>query len=190
MNYLGHLYFSAGQPALMVGNILGDFVKGSHYKKMPVELQKGIILHRKIDHYTDQHPSILRLKSAIQREIPKVNGIAIDLIFDHLLAREWKNYSHQNLNDFLLPFYETAAIYQSKLPENMAYFLNNLRTKKYIEHYAETLFLERASHYLANKISFPSNLGNTLGVFEEKKSLFELSFKEFMLEANTVFQHQ
>nr|WP_305050385.1 hypothetical protein [Elizabethkingia bruuniana] len=55
MNLLAHSYlsFSDGQ---IVGNMIADYVRNADREKLPVEVQKGIIIHREIDTYTDQHP--------------------------------------------------------------------------------------------------------------------------------------
>ena len=55
MNYLAHLYLSGDDEAIMVGNFIGDYVKGKSYKNFPADIQKGILLHRQIDFFTDQH---------------------------------------------------------------------------------------------------------------------------------------
>jgi acyl carrier protein phosphodiesterase len=55
MNYLAHLYLAQDSAELMIGSILGDFVKGRLKDRYPNEIQHGIALHRKIDSYTDSH---------------------------------------------------------------------------------------------------------------------------------------
>ena len=49
MNFLGHLYFSYDNHALMIANIFGDFVRGKDLSDYPEIIQKGITLHREID---------------------------------------------------------------------------------------------------------------------------------------------
>ena len=56
MNFLGHLYFSNNNPELMYANLFGDFVKGKDLSMYSPQVQKGILLHRKIDDYIDNHP--------------------------------------------------------------------------------------------------------------------------------------
>ena len=59
MNYLAHVYLSCADEALTIGNFIADHVKGKAYLDYPETIQKGILLHRKIDHFTDQHPCLL-----------------------------------------------------------------------------------------------------------------------------------
>lgn len=46
MNFLAHLYLSKGHPQEMVGNFIGDHVKGSKYKEYPTTIATGILFHR------------------------------------------------------------------------------------------------------------------------------------------------
>ena len=55
MNYLAHVYLSGSDEFLCIGNFIGDHVKGKAYFDYPETIQNGILLHRKIDYFTDQH---------------------------------------------------------------------------------------------------------------------------------------
>jgi len=164
----------------MLGNLLGDFVKGSKFIGIPNELQKGIILHRKIDMFIDHHPLILDLQAEINEDLPKVSGIAIDLIFDHLLAKNWSNFNDESLEKFLNSFYEYAFSYQQPLPENYVYFLNRLKEHNFISKYREPYALDKSSEFLSNKLSFPNKLKQTRAVFENNEKRFQETFDLFM----------
>ncbi|MGA2151478.1 MAG: DUF479 domain-containing protein, partial [Geobacteraceae bacterium] len=51
MNFLAHLYLSGDDPELLVGNLLGDFVKGRLSGNFPDGIERGIELHRRIDSF-------------------------------------------------------------------------------------------------------------------------------------------
>ena len=53
MNYLAHIYLSGGDPEVTVGNFMADAVKGKDYQNYSEGIQRGIILHRAIDTFTD-----------------------------------------------------------------------------------------------------------------------------------------
>ena len=55
MNYLAHLYLAEDTPESIIGNLLGDFVKGSAINDYSEGIKAGIKLHRKIDLFTDSH---------------------------------------------------------------------------------------------------------------------------------------
>ena len=79
MNYIAHIHIAEHTDTSMVGNFLGDFVKGSELQYLPAELETGIRLHRSVDVFTDQHPAIIKLKSAFPPSIRRMAGITIDI---------------------------------------------------------------------------------------------------------------
>ena len=55
MNYLAHATLSFANDSILVGNMISDFIKGKKKFDFPADIQKGIMLHRMIDTYTDTH---------------------------------------------------------------------------------------------------------------------------------------
>ena len=67
MNYLAHAFLSFEDEAIVVGNLLGDFVKGrAQLEHYPLNIQNGVILHRHIDQFSDNHTV---LKQSIQQRL-------------------------------------------------------------------------------------------------------------------------
>ena len=58
MNFLAHVYLSGSNIPLAVGNLIADRVKGKNIELLAHEIQEGVLLHRAIDTYTDQHPLV------------------------------------------------------------------------------------------------------------------------------------
>ena len=59
MNFLAHIYLSDDHPKIMVGNFIGDFVKGKNFREQfEPDIARGIELHRIIDVFTDSHPVV------------------------------------------------------------------------------------------------------------------------------------
>ncbi len=58
MNYLAHIFLSGNDDDVLIGNFIGDYVKGKDFNNYPAGIQKGILLHRRIDTYTDRHKII------------------------------------------------------------------------------------------------------------------------------------
>ena len=63
MNFVAHQYLSFENQSLQIGNLLGETVKGKQYLDFPEEIQKGILLHRSIDTYTDSHETVKKSSS-------------------------------------------------------------------------------------------------------------------------------
>ncbi|MGZ7081297.1 MAG: ACP phosphodiesterase, partial [Thermoanaerobaculia bacterium] len=58
MNYLAHLFLAGDSAESMIGNLAGDFVKGVLHDRFPPAITAGIVMHRKIDAFTDSHPQV------------------------------------------------------------------------------------------------------------------------------------
>ena len=93
MNFLAHIYLSGTDEKILVGNFMGDYVKGRDYLKYPEDIRKGLLLHRQIDFYTDNHPIVKNSKKRIESVYRKYSGIIIDIFYDYFLATNWPDYS-------------------------------------------------------------------------------------------------
>ena len=83
MNYLAHIHLGYLSQTSLVGNFLGDFVKGSDLSHLNTALRQGVWLHRRIDTYTDQHTAIVELRNLFPKKLRRFSGIALDVYFDH-----------------------------------------------------------------------------------------------------------
>lgn len=117
MNYLAHMYLAGDSEESVVGNVLGDFVKGRIGDEFPSGIADGIRVHRKIDAYTDSHETVLRCKRLISPERRRFSGIIVDLAFDHLLAVNWDDYSELPLGEFIRKTYAVLARNADAMPQ-------------------------------------------------------------------------
>src|SRR6476661_6124760 len=118
MNYLAHLFLSEGTPESLIGNLLGDFVKGTPVNLYPEEIRKGIDLHRKVDSYTDSHAIVRSSKSLVCADRRRFAGVLIDVFYDHFLAKNWLEYSEIPLRDFSRHVYKILQDNRDILPES------------------------------------------------------------------------
>ena len=119
MNFLAHLYLAKGDDDLMLGALLGDFVRGRRAMwTFPYATREGIRLHRKIDKITDQSRQVKALRKQFPGEFRRYAGIVIDLAFDYELAKDWSSYSDISLEQFDDEVRDLLAKHQELLPEN------------------------------------------------------------------------
>ncbi|GJM15507.1 MAG: ACP phosphodiesterase [Thermodesulfobacteriota bacterium] len=119
MNYLAHLYLAEDSDESLLGNLLGDFVKGRLKEQYSPEIIKGIKTHRKVDLYTDSHPNFLACKKLLQPERRRFAGIIVDMSFDHFLAKNWSDYSELELHDFTNRVYGVLLDHEPTLPQKL-----------------------------------------------------------------------
>lgn len=100
MNYLAHLHIAEHTKTSFLGNFLGDFVKGNPDDKFNLAVVKGIRLHRFVDSYTDSHPIIKSIKPLFKKELRRFSPVALDMFWDHCLAKNWSHFHSYSLSDF------------------------------------------------------------------------------------------
>ena len=80
MNFLAHIYLSGDYPKLMIGNFIGDFVKGRNLlEQFDSEIAAGIDLHRAIDEYTDSHPVVTQSKNRLRPSYRHYAPVIVDM---------------------------------------------------------------------------------------------------------------
>lgn len=107
MNFLAHSFLSFNNPEILTGNMMGDFVKGlKPLEAYPTGIKNGILLHRKIDAFTDNHPATLKAKNIFRPQYRLYSGAFVDNIYDHFLANDPKYFLNEKfLLDFTLNVY-------------------------------------------------------------------------------------
>jgi len=125
MNFLAHLYLARDDRDLMLGALLGDFVRGRRQLwSWPSGIRNGIRLHRKIDRFTDHSRQVKTLQAQFLKPFRRYSGIIIDLAFDHELARSWGQFSEVPLADFDLEVRQVLAEHKDDLPTELTQFMD------------------------------------------------------------------
>jgi acyl carrier protein phosphodiesterase len=107
MNFLAHIYLSGHNDLIKIGNFMADGIRGKSLDAFPKDVQKGIILHRAIDTYTDAHPIFRESTKKLHARYHHYAGVIVDVLYDHFLAKNWTQYSEENLADFVDHFYQS-----------------------------------------------------------------------------------
>lgn len=187
MNYLGHLYLSNNDKTLMLNNLFGDFVKGRDLSHFPIEIQNGLILHRKIDDFIDHFPLVNELQHELYEELPKISSIAIDLFFDHLLAKNWKDYHSKEINQFLKEFYESINLENEFYTDSFKLMISKMLEMNWIGHYSSIDGLNKMCQGVSKRISFDNNLKFGKEVFLKREKAINQVFRTYMEAAISKF---
>ena len=150
MNFLAHLYLAAPADDALVGNFLGDFVKGP-LAEAPDRYRRGIEMHRAVDTFTDDHPVHARARARIEGPRRRVAGIIVDLCFDHFLAREWDDRRDEPLEDFSRRFYGLLEEREDHLPERVLRAMPHMTRENWLLGYREPQGIARALDGLSRR---------------------------------------
>jgi len=182
MNFLSHLYLAGNSEGLIIGNYIADSVKGSQFNNFSKEIQQGILLHRKIDTFTDSHPMVEQSKQRLREKYKKYAGVIVDIYYDHYLAINWNQYSNQELESFVTDIYAIINSNHSLLPEKSVLFTRYMLEHNILVGYSKLEGIERVLRGMARRTSFESNMENAIDDLKEHFDLFENEFKIFFPE--------
>ena len=161
---------------------MGDFIKGSQLDEFPEKIRKGILLHRKIDTFTDSHPVVMQSKIRLRPKYRHYAPVIVDMYYDHFLARDWSNYSSQGLKDFTTAFYKMAWDNAALLPSRVLNLLKHMSSTDWLFHYKEIEGLSRALTGMARRTSFDSGMENATQDLVKDYDLYLEEFNQFFPE--------
>ena len=182
MNFLAHIFLSQNIDKVKIGNFIADSVRGNNFGDFDPEVQKGIILHRSIDTFTDAHPIFRVGTKRLHSRYHHYAGVILDVFYDHFLARNWSRYSSIPLQEHNHQFYDLLEKNLDWMPERIEKILPIMRSQDWLTTYAtigglsEILFQMDRRTKLVSKMQFaPEEL-------EEYYDEYEAEFFEFFEE--------
>ncbi len=179
VNYLAHLHLSGKDPNLIIGNFIGDGIRGDRFLDYPGTIQKGIFLHRKIDQYTDTHPVVLQSKIRLRPLFHKYAPVIVDVFYDHFLARNWEQYHDENLRTFADRMYRLLDENQAQFPERSSRFLHHAMQNDLFYAYKTVEGIDLAFRGLAHRTRFPSGMEKAAEELQRHQAKYESEFNEF-----------
>ena len=183
MNFLAHLYLSGNNTPIMLGNFVGDFVKGKNIvEKVGVEMAKGIELHREIDFFTDQHPVVKESKNRLRPKYRHYSGVIVDVFYDHFLAKNWNEYHDQLLPDYADYVYDIIQKNSSLLPERVNMMMPYMIKGNWLVNYAQLEGIQRALSGMARRTPYESKMGESVSELKEYYEEFKTEFSIFFPE--------
>lgn len=190
MNFLAHLYLSGDSEDIQTGNFIGDYVKGSHYNLYDGDIRKGILLHRIIDSYTDNHPAFREAGTIFRQRYGRYSGIVTDIAFDHLLASRWSQFSVYSLREFTSRVHNTLLSGFLKLPFRVQRFLPVMISNKRLEAYATLEGTEKALAIMAKYSSLPDHSEYAVEAIARNEEELHTLFGRFMTDITTFVESE
>jgi len=179
MNYLAHSYLSGSNDDVKIGNFLGDWVKGSDYLKYAEDVRTGILLHRNIDTFTDQHPIVRLSASRFHSRYARYSGVIIDILYDHYLASNWKDFCEISLRDYVNRMHNVMLNNLEILPERLQNFLPGFMNERWIERYATLDGIRDVLDTMSIRTSLPKETEFAISVMEAFYKDFRHEFYDF-----------
>ena len=179
MNFVAHQYLSFKQQSLQIGNLLGETVKGKQYSDFPDDIQKGILLHRSIDTFTDSHEIVKQSSSYFHETQHKFAPIIVDVIYDYFLIKHWNDFSDTPYQKFKLDCYQLFKNEYDTFPKKLQETIFYLLKYDWFENYSTIEGVQKTLKGIGSRAKFENNLHQIIPEFEQYYSMLEQDFLQF-----------
>jgi acyl carrier protein phosphodiesterase len=136
LNFLAHALLAGDDPALVVGGVIGDWIKGALPAGLPEDLARGASLHRAIDSHAESHPAFCNSRTRVSPLRRRYAGVLVDIYYDHLLARDWSSHHHQSLQSFADKVYRQIGARRDDLPAEAQRVMRLMAEQDWLSSYA------------------------------------------------------
>lgn len=185
MNFLAHFLLAGAHDDLVVGNLIADFARGS-VEKVDQRYRAGVALHRRIDATTDDHEATRRAVARLRAVCGRWAPVASDVVFDHVLAREWGSYSHEPLDEFAARIYRTLAARSFDLPPRGQRLAAAMASGDWLTSYREVAAIETAFRNMERRIGRGATLAGAAEVARERYEEFRADFEELFADLRRI----
>ena len=182
MNYLAHIYLSGENELLAIGNFMADGIRGHQYLEFHPEIQKGVLLHRTIDSFTDAHPIYRKSKHRLHEKFGHYSGVIMDIVYDHFLAKNWSKYHSIDLNVYTENFYKSLQKHYDLLTEKTKDMMPYMIERDWLTSYATLggleLILFQMDYRTKQRANMPAAMQELVKFYPEFENEFTAFFEE------------
>lgn len=179
MNLLAHALLASPDAELMLGSLIGDFVRGHIDPALPPKVRAGVALHRAIDAYTDAHAEVAAARAWFEPPFRRYAGILLDMWFDHLLARQWSRFGEDDLDAFSDRVRDLLAVNAEHVPERMRGFVAYLDANDLPAAYRDTAMIGNALRGMSRRLKRANPLDEALPVLVALHAPLQVCFEAF-----------
>jgi len=190
MNYLGHAYLSFGHPEILTGNMISDFVKGKAKFGFSGNIIKGIDLHRQIDSYTDNHAAIKSAKEIFRPAYRLYSGAIVDVVLDHFLAADRKEFPENTLFNFTTTVYQQLEHHRDEFPPVFTQIFAYMKTQNWLYGYREKEAIRNSLAGLVRRATYLSESTTAYNLFLEHYVHLEACYRIFFEDVKQFAKHR
>jgi acyl carrier protein phosphodiesterase len=182
VNYLAHAYLSFGDPEILTGNLISDFVKGKKKYEYPPRILAGIDLHRAIDTFTDNHPVNKNISKLFKSAYGLYSGAFIDVVYDHFLAVELNSGGDKEFERFSHDVYSKIELFRHILPDTFNNIFPYMKQYNWLYNYQFAWGIEKSMEGLVHRARYISDSKTAFKIFEDNYSELRLAYSIFFPE--------
>ena len=190
MNFLAHAYLSFDHPQILVGNMISDFVKGAARLGFSGNIAKGIILHRNIDEYTDNHKATKIAKEIFRPAYRLYSGPIMDILYDYFLANDKHSFPDDSLLAFTEKIYDNIEEHTAELPMHFLHVFTYMKTENWLYHYRTKEGIHKSLKGLVRRSAFLKEADTAFELFNDHIDELNAGFHEFWPDVKQFAKHR
>nr|WP_295928628.1 acyl carrier protein phosphodiesterase [uncultured Dyadobacter sp.] len=183
MNFLAHILLSGEREGVMMGNYVGDFIKGRLTDEKTANWNPdyvlGLKLHRFIDSYTDRHPDVLDAKDVAAVSQGKLAGIVMDIYFDYFLAKNFQHYHSEPLLVYAHRMYSVIGRNEHLIPETMVPMVRSMIRQDWLTTYETLEGIDTTFRRLSRRADFLAPIQEAVSDLRENEAFYYSKFISF-----------
>lgn len=183
MNFLAHAVLAGADPALIVGGVVGDWIKGPLPGTLPADLARGVALHRAIDSFAEGHPAFRASRARVSPARRRYAGVLVDIFYDHLLARDWAEHGPAPLPAYCAGIYRHIAERLDELPAPAHHALQLMVRENWLGSYADIDGIADVLRRMALRARLPNPLAGSEAEFLADADGFSEDFRAWLGDA-------
>jgi acyl carrier protein phosphodiesterase len=163
VNFLAHLVLAPQTPEGLIGSIAPDMIQGP----LPSDLHDAVASaakeHHQVDRFTDAHAAFGQTRQRLGEVVDtRLSGILADVLYDHILARDWDRWRGEPLADYLEQAEHSLLGALPYVPARMQMIVRKMIDEQWLASYATVAGirarLETMSQRLTRRLDRPMSL--------------------------------
>lgn len=183
VNFLGHIFLTPDDDEILLGNFIADSVKGNPEKFYSGKIVEGIRFHRAIDTFTDNHPLVKQGVERFRETQSRYAPVVIDVIYDHILARNWDEFHGDELADHTQLVYQRLEAQSQHFPTPVQHYFPYMKRQDWLLNYQFEWGILKSLEGLDRRATNDSQMHLALDVYKESQDAFLEEFREFAADA-------
>jgi len=190
MNFLAHAYLSFNDPEILVGNMISDFVKGKKKFDYPEHIYQGIMLHRQIDTFTDEHEATRQAKEVFRPWYRLYSGAFIDVAYDHFLATDPDEFTDASLFNFSQQTYQSLEQYTEWLPAPFKAMFPSMKAHNWLYNYRTRAGTGRSFGGVVHRAAYLTESETAFKLFEDNYQRLQDCYRLFWKDAKPFVERE
>ena len=188
MNFLAHALLAGDAPALVVGGVVGDWIKGPLPGSLPADLARGVALHRAIDSHAETHPAFRQSRARVSAARRRYAGVLVDIFYDHLLASALDELHHQPFAEYRHGVYRQLAARSAELPDHSRIALTMMAEQDWFLSYVRIEGIADVLARMSRRVRRPNPLAGGEAEFLADAEGFSADFWAWLVDARVFAQ--